>query len=144
MKKFKEEVLTFIDLSNRSLAANWGYSPVTQAEVRAMARDLKPLLHPKAVIFAMDNNDKPIGFALALPDVNKLIKGLNGRLFPLGIFRLLFGLSRLKQYRMFALGVVPEYHERVLTASCTVHCMSHVSARTYVWKSITSWKITDR
>ena len=75
-----------------------------------MAKDMKPVLHPKAVIFAEDGQGKPIGFAIAIPDVNLLIKGLNGRLLPLGIFRLLLGLPRLKQYRMFALGVIPEYH----------------------------------
>ena len=110
MDNFEHEVLTFIELSNQSLAVNWGYSPVTDDEVQAMARDLKPLLHPKAVMFAVDSSDKPVGFAIALPDVNKLIKGLNGRLLPFGIFRLLTGLPRLKQYRMFALGVIPEYH----------------------------------
>ena len=109
-KKFEAEVQTFIDLSNDSLAVNWGYSPVTQAEVNAMARDLKPLLHPKAVLFAVDRDERAIGFAIALPDVNKLIKGVNGRLFPVGLIRLLTGLPKLRQYRMFALGVIPEYH----------------------------------
>lgn len=110
MDRFEDEVQVFIDMSNQSLAHNWGYSPVTEAEVRAMARDLKPILHPKAVVFAEDSGGRPVGFAVALPDVNALIKGLNGRLFPLGIFRILFGLPRLSQYRMFALGVIPEYH----------------------------------
>jgi GNAT superfamily N-acetyltransferase len=110
VKNFDRDVQTVIELSNESLAVNWGYSPVTEAEVKAMARDMKPVLHPKAVLFAEDSQGKPIGFAIAIPDINQLIKGLNGHLLPLGIFRLLFGLSRLTQYRMFALGVIPEYH----------------------------------
>jgi GNAT superfamily N-acetyltransferase len=110
MKNYEQEVQTVINLSNDSLAVNWGYSPVTDAEVKAMARDLKPVLHPKAVMFAVDESGRPVGFAIAIPDINQLIRGLNGRLFPIGIFRLLFGLPRLSQYRMFALGVIPEYH----------------------------------
>jgi len=110
VKNFDRDVQTVIELSNESLAVNWGYSPVTEAEVQAMARDMKPVLHPKAVVFAEDGHGRPIGFAIAIPDINQLIKGLNGHLLPLGIFRLLFGLSRLTQYRMFALGVIPEYH----------------------------------
>lgn len=109
-KQFDRDVETFIELSNHSLALNWGYSPVTEDEVRAMARDLKPILHPHAVIFAEDSQGKAIGFAIAIPDVNVLIKGLNGRMLPFGWLKLLYGLPRLKQYRMFALGVVPEYH----------------------------------
>ena len=110
MKNFDSDVQTFIDLSNRSLADNWGYSPVTEAEVNAMAEDLKSILHPKAVIFAEDSQGKAIGFAVALPDINKLIKGMHGRLLPFGWIKLIYGLPRLTQYRMFALGVVPEYH----------------------------------
>ena len=114
MKHFDREVQTIIDVSNQSLIDNWGYSPVTEAEVRAMAHDLKPVIHPKAVLFAEDRQGKPIGIAIAIPDVNVILKKMNGSLFPLGWLRLLWGLPRLKTYRMFALGVVPEYHGKAI------------------------------
>jgi len=31
-----------------------------------MARDMKPVLQPKGVLFAEDSNGKPIGFAITL------------------------------------------------------------------------------
>lgn len=110
MQRFDQEVQTIIDLSNQSLEGNWGYSPVTEAEVRAMAHDLKPIIHPRAVLFAEDNQGKPIGFAIAIPDVNVILKGLSGSLLPFGWMKMLWQLPRLQQYRMFALGVIPEYH----------------------------------
>jgi GNAT superfamily N-acetyltransferase len=110
MKNFDQEVETIISLSNQSLVNNWGYSPVTEAEVRAMAHDLKPIIHPKAVLFAEDQKGKPIGFAIAIPDVNQILKGLHGSLIPFGWVKMLWRLPRLTQYRMFALGVIPEYH----------------------------------
>lgn len=114
MGNFEREIDTIIDLSNQSLAQNWGYSPVTDAEVRAMARDLKPVIHPKAVLFAEDRHGRPIGFAIAIPDVNLILKKIRGRLLPLGWLHLLWMLPRLTQYRMFALGVNPEYHGRAI------------------------------
>jgi ribosomal protein S18 acetylase RimI-like enzyme len=42
--------------------------------------------------------------------VNRILRGLNGRLLPFGWAKLLWMLPRLHQYRMFALGVLPEYH----------------------------------
>jgi GNAT superfamily N-acetyltransferase len=110
MKHYDQEVETIIALSNQSLVENWGYSPVTEAEVRAMAHDLKPIIHPKAVLFAEDARGKPIGFAIAIPDINKILYGMNGSLLPFGWLKMLWQLPRLKQYRMFALGVIPEYH----------------------------------
>ena len=109
MKNFDSEVDRIIDLSNRTLTHNWGYSPVTDAEARAMAHDLKPVIHPKAVLFAEDRHGEAIGFGIAIPDVNLILKGMNGRLFPFGWYRLLTRLPRLNQYRMFGLGVIPDY-----------------------------------
>ncbi len=113
-KNYDREVHTIVELSNASIIDNWGYSPVTEAEVQAMARDLKPVIQPKGVLFAEDASGKPIGFAIALPDVNSLLKGLNGHLFPFGFARLLWGIPRLRRYRMFALGVVPEYQGKAV------------------------------
>jgi GNAT superfamily N-acetyltransferase len=114
MKHYDREVHTIVELSNASIIDNWGYSPVTEAEVQAMARDLKPVIQPKGVLFAEDARGRPIGFAIALPDVNSLLKGLNGRMFPFGFIKLLSGIPRLHRYRMFALGVVPEYQGKAV------------------------------
>jgi GNAT superfamily N-acetyltransferase len=114
MSRFEREIDTIIELSNQSLADNWGYSPVTEDEVRAMARDLKPVIHPKAVLFAEDPDGRPVGFAIAIPDVNLIFKKIRGRLLPFGWLYLLWKLPRLNQYRMFALGVIPEYHGKAI------------------------------
>ncbi|HNS52647.1 MAG TPA: hypothetical protein PKO09_15885 [Anaerolineae bacterium] len=114
MRRYDQEVDTVIEVSNASLADNWGYSPVTEAEVRAMARDLKQILQPKGVLVAEDRSGRPIGFAITLPDVNWLLKGLNGRMLPFGFLKLLYGIPRLRRYRMFALGVIPEYHGKAV------------------------------
>lgn len=114
MQHFDREIETLIELSNDSLLQNWGYSPVTEAEVRAMAHDLKPIIHPKGVLFAEDNQGRPIGFAIAIPDVNVILKHLHGSLLPFGWIRMLWMLPRLTQYRMFALGVIHEYHGQAI------------------------------
>ncbi|MCJ7448668.1 MAG: GNAT family N-acetyltransferase [Bacteroidales bacterium] len=110
MKNYDNEVTKVIELSNRSLIDNWGFTSVTKEEAEAVARDLKPIIQPKGVLFAEDKEGRPVGFAITIPDINTLIKGLNGHLFPFGWLKLLWGIPRLKSYRMFALGVLPEYH----------------------------------
>ena len=114
MHRYEDEVKLIVELSNSSIIDNWGYSPVTEAEVQATARDLKPVVQPKAVLFAEDAKGRPVGFAIAIPDVNSLLKGLNGSLLPFGWFKLLTGIPRLKRYRMFALGVIPEYQGKAV------------------------------
>ena len=116
MRHYDQEAQTIMELSNISILDNWGYSPVTEAEAQAVARDLKQIVQPEGVLFAEDTQGKVIGFAIALPDVNVLLKGLNGRLLPFGWLKLLRGLPRLRSYRMFALGVLPEFHGKGIDA----------------------------
>ena len=116
MKRLEEDVATIVRLTNRAIAGNWGYYAVTDAEGRALARDLKQIVNPKAVLIAEGPDGQAIGFAISLPDVNTLLRGLNGRLLPFGWLKLLWGLPRVKQYRMWALGVVPEYQRKAVDA----------------------------
>jgi GNAT superfamily N-acetyltransferase len=114
MARYTDEVNLIQELSNVSIIENWGYSPVTQAEVQATARDLKPVVQPKGVLFAEDRNGRAIGFAIAIPDANHLLKDLGGSLLPLGWLKLLWGIPRLRRYRMFALGVIPEFQGKAI------------------------------
>jgi GNAT superfamily N-acetyltransferase len=110
MKRLDQDAEKIISLSNESLIENWGYSPVTEAEVNAMVNDLKQIIQPRGVIFAEDQQGKAVGFAIAIPDINVLLKGLDGKMLPFGWLKLLTGIPKLTQYRMFALGVIPAYH----------------------------------
>lgn len=114
MQRIEEDVLTIVDLANRSIAGNWGYYPVTAGEARRMAADLKQIVNPAALVIAEGPDGKPVGFAMSLPDINVILRGCNGSLFPFGWLKLLTGLPRLRQYRMWALGVVPEYQGKAI------------------------------
>jgi GNAT superfamily N-acetyltransferase len=116
MKRLEREVETLMAMSNRAIGHNWGYYPVTPAESQALARDLRQIVDPSAVLIAEGPDGQAIGFAIAIPDINVLLRGLNGRLFPLGWLKLLWGLPRLRQYRMWALGVIPEYQGKAVDA----------------------------
>jgi len=114
MSRYEEEAKLVVELANNSIIDNWGYSPVTEAEVQATARDLKQVIQPKGVLFAEDANGRAVGFAIAIPDINSLLKGLNGSLLPFGWYKVLRGIPRLRRYRMFALGVIPEYQGKAV------------------------------
>lgn len=114
MDDLETDVVTIMDLSNQSISDNWGYYPVTNDEARAMTHDLKQIVNPEALLIAEDSEGKPIGFGLSLPDINVLLDGMHGRLFPFGWLKMLTGLKKLKSYRMWALGVIPEYQGKAI------------------------------
>ncbi|MBL8968919.1 MAG: hypothetical protein JNG85_18085 [Spirochaetaceae bacterium] len=116
LSRYDEEVRLFARLSIETLKDNWGFSPITEAEIAATARDLKPLLRSDCVLFARTAAGRDIGFALSIPDVNEIFAKCRGRLLPFGWARLLLGLPRLASYRMFGLGVDAEYRGRGVDA----------------------------
>lgn len=116
MNRLEQEVATIVQVINSSLSYNWGFYPVTSVEAQAIARDLKPILNPEAVLIAEGPEGDPIGFSMPLPDVNVILHKMKGRLLPFGWLKLLRGIPRLRQYRLWALGVVAEYHGKGVDA----------------------------
>ncbi len=111
MKNLIEDTRIIVRLTNESLKNNWGYYPIDENEVKQLATDMKMIVHPEVVLIA-EAAGEPIGYVIALPDVNHLLKNLQGRLFPLGIFKLLWGIKRLNRYRIWAMGILPPYQRK--------------------------------
>ncbi len=108
MKRFSEEVELIKQVYNSAWERNWGFIPMTEAEIDHMAKDLKPVIVPELVVFA-EREGELIGFAVALPDLNVALKtNPSGRLFP-GILKILWKARKITRLRIILLGVVPEY-----------------------------------
>ena len=94
--RFADEVRLVIDIFNDAWSENWGFVPFTNSEITAMIRELKPFYRANYGKFILHKN-REIGFLLAVPDVNGLIKPFNGALLPFNWWRL---LSALRKERM--------------------------------------------
>lgn len=106
--RFREEVEAFREVYNSAWERNWGFIPMTDREIDHMAEQLKPVVEPGLIRVAR-HKGRPIGFALGLPDLNQALKHANGRLFPVGLLRILWHARRLKRARILVLGLVKEY-----------------------------------
>ncbi len=80
-----------------------------------MAKQLKPVVEPRLALIG-EVDGEPVGFALALPDVNQAVRHANGRLFPIGLFKLLWHLRRVSRIRILTLGLKAEYRRMGLDA----------------------------
>ncbi len=107
-RRFREDVKTFLDIYNKSLAGTWGFVPLSDAEIAHLSAGLRHLIVPELALMA-EVNGKPIGAVFGLLDYNPRIREINGRLFPLGFLRLLANRQSIKRVRLIAANVVPEY-----------------------------------
>jgi GNAT superfamily N-acetyltransferase len=114
-KNMEAEVNRFLEVYNAAWEKNWGFVPLTEEEVRDMAKDLKPILDENWAWIA-EHDGEVVGAALSLPDYNEvLVKNRNGRLIP-GVIRILTGRRKIDRVRVFALGVKREWQHTGIAA----------------------------
>ncbi|XZE43359.1 N-acetyltransferase family protein [Pirellulaceae bacterium SH467] len=107
-RHFDKEIQLFLNIYNRALQSTWGFVPLTEAESKAIGFSLKFLIDPAVTSF-VEVDGQPVGVGLGLPDYNPLIKKIDGKLFPFGFLRLLWGRKTIKKIRVISTNVVPEY-----------------------------------
>lgn len=114
MDDFEAELERVRQIYNAAWEKNWGFVPMTEAEIRFMAHELEPLLKkdPEQVVIVEDENGEPIGFALWLKDYNHALKHADGKLFPFGLLKILWHARSIDTARVLTLGLVPEHRQR--------------------------------
>jgi GNAT superfamily N-acetyltransferase len=107
-RELKAEVRRFMEVYNEAWRHNWGFVPLTDAELDHMASELRPVLDPDFAKGA-EKDGEIVGVSLSLLDYNKVLAKINGRLLPFGWVRALLARRRIDEIRVFALGVKPAY-----------------------------------
>jgi GNAT superfamily N-acetyltransferase len=110
MKRFDEELAKVKLIYNEAFARNYGFVPLSDAELDYLAGDLRQIVAPELCVLA-EVDGEPAGFSLALPDVNQALKPLRGRLLPLGWWKLWRGWRRIDGMRAFAMGIRPRFRK---------------------------------
>jgi hypothetical protein len=109
--KFDQEARLILNLLNDAWSNNWGYVPLTEAEIKYAGKKLKPIIFNELVRVA-EVDGEPVAFMLTIPDINELTKDLNGELFPFNFIKLLWRLRkpRTRRLRVPLMGVAKKLH----------------------------------
>ncbi|MBX3147250.1 MAG: hypothetical protein KF785_10820 [Gemmatimonadales bacterium] len=143
LSDFKAEVDRVKSLYNRCWEDNWGAVPMTDHEIDHLAAQFRPVVVPEMVPFA-EKDGVPIGFGLALPDFNQVLRSnRKGRIFPAAL-KLLWSLKtrRLRRARILLLGVLPEYRGKGVDAALYHWIWTHSTARQIYWGEA-GWVLED-
>jgi GNAT superfamily N-acetyltransferase len=107
------------EVYNDAWEDNWGFAPMTDAEIDFMAERLKLLLL-EGLVWLAEIPSEPVGFLLALPDFNQAIKPLRGRLWTPALLQFLpylLGWKRPSRVRVLVLGVKERFRNRGIEAA---------------------------
>jgi GNAT superfamily N-acetyltransferase len=108
MRRYNEEVALVQSIYVSAWERNWGFTPITPDEIQHLARSLKPALLPRLCGIA-EVDGEPVGFGLALPDYNQVLRRVNGRLLPFGFLKLLWYKRTIDVGRVLTLGLKPDW-----------------------------------
>jgi GNAT superfamily N-acetyltransferase len=141
LRRFASEVALVKTLYNLAWEGNWGFVPMTDREIEHLAKQLRPVVVPELVAFA-EREGKPIGFAVALPDLNvALRKNPSGRFFP-GLLKVLWASRRIRRIRVALLGTLPEWRGRGVDAVLYKRIWEEGYRKGYRWAEA-GWILED-
>ena len=147
MKNLDAEVRTIMDIFNDAWSDNWSFVPYTENELSKMAEDMRLIGIPE-LTYITEIDGEPAAVAVALPNVNELIRDFKGKLVPFGLPKLLWRLKveGPKTARLLILGIRKKYRNQRKYAGLSTYLYAklnqsgkHVGIR---WGEL-SWTLED-
>lgn len=121
IRRFREELDRIKKVYNSAWERNWGFVPLTDAEIEHMAAQLIRFVDPD-LVFIAEVDGEPIGFSLTLPDLNQALH----RAYPRPGVPEWWTLLKLLYYwkvrrvvdtiRVLAMGVIEEWRAQGVSA----------------------------
>ena len=117
---------------NQALGYQREHVPMDEDEFMSFANDLKQIIDPDLILLA-EADGQPIGISITLPDVNQVLRHVNGRLFPLGWLKFLWYRRRVDVASIKILGVLEPYRGKGIEGTFFVETARQLLAKRYAW-----------
>ena len=141
MKNFNKEVEIIKDIYNAAWELNWGFVPMTPAEMDLMAKELKPIAQPELVLFA-EVKGEPVGVSITLPDFNFVLKKLKGRLGPICLLKYFYYKRKITGLRSVVFGLKKEFRRTGINVVLYYETEVRGAKLGYKWCEM-SWNLED-
>jgi GNAT superfamily N-acetyltransferase len=115
VRDFKDERARIKKIYTEAWSENWGAVPLTEEEFDHIVGEFK-LIYDRDLSFIAEYDGEPAGLSLVLPDMNQALKKAGGRLFPLGLLKILWHKRKISSWRMPVLGVLKKHRMRGIEA----------------------------
>ncbi|NCN85144.1 MAG: N-acetyltransferase [Sphingomonadales bacterium] len=126
-KHFDRDAAIIMGLLNDAWSGNWGFVPMTDHEIDHAGKSLKPVVQ-EALIRIAEFDGEPVAFMMTLPNMNEVIRDLNGSLWPFGWAKLLWWLKfpKAQSMRVPLMGVKKELHNTRLASQLAFMMIEYI------------------
>ncbi len=114
MANFDKEIELIKEVYNSAWQHNWGFVPLESDEFSYISKNMKQILDPR-MVFIAESEGRPVAFSISIPDFNQALIHLKGKLFPFGIFKLLWHTkirNKISRVRLITFGIIPEFQKK--------------------------------
>lgn len=104
------------DLFNESYAKLSSFVPITPIQKAYFREKYISFINPEYIKFVVDEKDNLIAFAIVMPSFSRALQKSRGRLYPFGIFHLLWAKKFSRDVIFYLIGIHPEYQNKGVTS----------------------------
>jgi hypothetical protein len=119
-RTLRRDMDRFAEVYNEAWSENWGFSPYSKQDLDQYAQEMQLVFDPHWFMVAENREGEAVAMAITVPDLNQVLKHMNGRLLPLGWWRYLRRKKLIDRVRVGFLGVKPAYQHTGVAAALYV------------------------
>jgi len=98
------------EIYNDSWSGNWGFVPLSNNEMRDIQKNVMQFMDPDLAFFIYYENE-PAAVCVIFPDMNPLLKRLNGRIGVMGLLKVLLYRREIRGMRLLMFGIKDKYRQ---------------------------------
>jgi len=138
-RTLRRDLDLFAEVYNSAWSRNWGFVPYSKEDLDAYAQELQLVFDPNWFMIAERvDNGEVVAAAISVPDINQVLKKMNGRLLPFGWWHYLRRGRIMDRVRVGFLGVKPEYQHTGVAAALYVEHFNMAGSTPQTWAE-TGW-----
>jgi catechol 2,3-dioxygenase-like lactoylglutathione lyase family enzyme len=132
-RRLRRDLDRFAEVYNSAWSENWGFAPYGKADLDQYAQEMQLVFDPHWFMVAETAEGETVAVAITVPDINQVLKRMNGRILPFGWWHFLRRHRIMDRVRVGFLGVKPEYQHTGVAAAMYVEHFDMATVTPQKW-----------
>jgi hypothetical protein len=132
-RSLRRDLDRFAEVYNSAWSDNWGFAPYGKADLDQYASEMQLVFDSDWFMVAETAEGETVAVAITVPDINQVLKRMNGRLLPLGWWHFLRRKRIMDRVRVGFLGVKPEFQHTGVAAAMYVEHFDKSAVTRFKW-----------
>jgi hypothetical protein len=140
MKNFEKFARDFMEVYNDAWSGFEDFTPIKLDTIKQSFREMKPIVDKKIIWFTYHYSE-PIAFIFAVPDINVILKPLNGKLNLLNKIRFVWlkKTTTIRRIRFIVMGCKKKYQNKGIESGMIRKLQLEVIPRNTITQAELAW-----